>query len=380
MFKTIHVIVAPSSYLEDPLKYRRHRLAEYLLSQDTAQEIIWISPETHSFFNSNLNILKEIKLNCDILQIKIGDYKSLVRNIEWFQNSLIHFIHEKHEEQVNYYLWYTYPAFSALSQLKIWKSVIYDCSDMWVEAEKTNHFLQNFIKRQLIRRTERRIVSSANYCFASSLTLQNRLLYKRISTTLIENGVDYSKFQVVDKIDINFNKKPTLGFVGGLKPWKIDFDLLVKVFKVKHDWQLVLVGSTYGQMGQAYQKLQKLDNVKIIPTVPYDEIPSMVATFDIGILPYIENNYNEGVFPLKFFEYLAGGLPIVGCGLPSTNNYIEDGVYEHVKSETELFIAACERALNSKSEENKSRRLALAKQADWVKKFEKMWGIVNGSK
>lgn len=67
---------------------------------------------------------------------------------------------------------------------------------------------------------------------------------------------------------------------------------------------------------------------------------------DIGIMPYKNSPYNDAVFPLKLFEFLAAGKPVVGCNLSSTSKIKRPFVYEYVEgSDPADFIAACDALL-----------------------------------
>ena len=78
------------------------------------------------------------------------------------------------------------------------------------------------------------------------------------------------------------------------------------------------------------------DRVAIAGSVPYDHVPYYVAASDIGIAPYDLDAYpmlrRFGFFwsPLKIFEYMAGGLPVVTVDVPPLNKIVEDGVRGHV--------------------------------------------------
>lgn len=167
---------------------------------------------------------------------------------------------------------------------------------------------------------------------------------------------------------------PVLGFVGGLKPWKIDFLLLLDMAKKKMDWKFILIGATYGKMNKAFEQLEKLPNVSVLEPVALADVSIYMKEFSIGIMPYLENEYNQGVFPLKFFEYLASGLPVVGCGLPSTEHYVETGIYEHVQNKTDIFINACEKVLNNQNTNaSADRRKYVAKESGWDRKLHFIW-------
>ncbi len=83
-----------------------------------------------------------------------------------------------------------------------------------------------------------------------------------------------------------------------------------------------------------------------------------------------------GVFPLKLYEYLACGLPVVGCGLPSTEGRIEEGLYVHTAGRAEAVTRACEQAL--KWEGYLKKRREAAKDEDWQEKFKALPFAVRG--
>ncbi|GAF65001.1 putative glycosyltransferase [Bacillus sp. TS-2] len=259
----------------------------------------------------------------------------------------------------------------------MWDKILYDCSDNWKEAEKTNSSLQNVIKKMLIKKTEEEIILSANFCFTSSI--QNfefiSSFKQKQPVLLIENGVDYKLFKKNSSPNSSNIERLKIGFIGGLKPWKIDFNLLYEIAQIRLNWEIVLVGQEYEQMPDVYHRLLELPNVQHINNVDYEEVPAYLDTIDIGILPYCNNEYNLGVFPLKFFEYMARDLPIVGCGLPSTREYIHAGIYEYVENDSSLFIKGCENIIQH-NKINSEYRKKLAKSADWDEKFKKMLSIV----
>ncbi|MDT8860336.1 glycosyltransferase [Alkalihalobacillus sp. MEB130] len=365
----VHFIISPSPWEQDPLQYRRHRLANYLIKESNTKAVYWIAPKPSSI--KSLFLEPEVKvLNNGIIQILVRDFKSFIRYVEPFQSRVKKKIIKTERKSSNLYLWYTYPAFSSLTNLNMWQKIIYDCSDYWREAEQVDNNWMNTVKREMIIQSEKRIVKASDICFASSKHLSDHLYkLKHKNIFLLENGVDFELFQKRKKKPIN--AKPILGFVGGLKPWKIDFSLLLEVARKQQDWEIVLIGSSYGQAGKAFKDLLAQRNVTIYDSVPFSDIPEYLSTFDVGLLPYLDNEYNQGVFPLKFFEYLASDLPIVGCGIPSTKHYEEEGIYEQTKNNSNYFIDACLQALKNR-DINKEKRLTLAKSSDWNEKIERM--------
>lgn len=368
----IHVLVAPSPFYGDSVMYRRHRIAEFLLKQPETDKVIWIAPKPSGRIGVLFDDPVAHTLQNGIREILVHDFKGIAAHLSCRSKSIMQRITGETAGQSRFYLWYTYPAFPGLSGSGIWDSVIYDCSDRWLYAGHAGRTLTGRIKQALVSHAEQTIIRRADRLFASSRHLFDSLKGKaRGPVHLVENGVDYSLFSQPFQGGRNTDR-PVLGFIGGLKPWKIDYHLLLEVARRRRGWKFVLIGESYGGMTTEFKALSKQPNVEILPAVPLEEVPRLMGNFDVGLLPYLNNRYNEGVFPLKFFEYLACGLPVVGCGLPSTAGYAGESIYYLADNDSSDFIAACERALECR-DANIAERMAVARSADWAEKLKQIY-------
>ena len=95
---------------------------------------------------------------------------------------------------------------------------------------------------------------------------------------------------------------------------------------------------------------------------PYDDLPGYVAAFDVGLCPYLANAYTRNVFPLKVYEYLAAGKPVVATGTPSLRGM---GPHVVVADGRAAALAEIDAALGRSTDEDRSRRMALAKGNTW---------------
>lgn len=265
-------------------------------------------------------------------------------------------------------IWYTLPALPAALDLDPGDRVVYDCSDLWSEGWFTR---DPAVKKRFLD-AERAIVDRADLVFASSVFLAEHLAsaFGRDDVRVVENGVDLELFADGRAgAELEHLGRPRLGFVGGLKPRKIDFELLEALALRRPDWQLVLIGPR--EANAALGSLLGRSNVTHVDAVPVERVPGLLRQLDVGLLPYGAIPYNRGVFPLKLWEYAAAGLPSVGVGLPSTVHLAEPGHYWHVAG-LDGFEEACSEALAS--ELDPALRIERARAARWDRKLDGMIG------
>lgn len=371
-----YYIVASSSFYGDKLKYRRHRLVDRLLKKSSTRKIYWV--HAINDFTKSKSILKNRlivnEINGKLVEIGLVDFKNFLSYQSRFNKSIVDIVNDGKKNKVKNVLWYTCPAFSGLSDYNIWDRVVYDCSDSWGNPWGKLKGIRKLetIRNSMIKNSEKRVAKNSEVLFSTSNFLGEKI--KRISdkdVMVIENGVDYLKFDVDASERLFEIPSPRVGFVGGLKN-KIDFEVLYKLATKMPDYNIVLVGPNFAKDSNEFNTLVELPNVYNIGPVDYDEVPYYIQALDIGVLPYKKIEYNKAVSPLKLFEYLATGIPVVGYGVPTTEKYNEEGVYYYTYTHEE-FIDACIKSSNQKSTENLVyRRKELAKENDWENKLNTM--------
>ena len=67
--------------------------------------------------------------------------------------------------------------------------------------------------------------------------------------------------------------------------------------------------------------IKELGNVHLLGYRSYSELPAYCAGFDVAWLPLQMNAYTHSMFPMKFFEYLASGLPVVSTSIDSLSSF-----------------------------------------------------------
>lgn len=153
--------------------------------------------------------------------------------------------------------------------------------------------------------------------------------------------------------------RPRIGFVGAISAYKLDLALLEALAATHPQWTFVLIGPVgEGDPGTDASALRRLPNVHLAGARPYAELPAWLAGVDAAILPLRRNAYTEAMFPMKFFEYLAAGRPVVATAIRSLLPYADR--VSLVEPQPAAFAAALAQALRSDSPEQRQARSRLA--------------------
>jgi len=171
-------------------------------------------------------------------------------------------------------------------------------------------------------------------------------------------GVDYKLFTDLGVVsELSHLRKPLLGYAGGLSA-RIDFPLLRRIAE-KVDGTLVLVGPALDEHGRTeLRRMKDLPNIVWLGHKEEREARRCLASFDVGLIPYVKVRHTLGCNPTKLYEYLAAGIRVVATDLPLLR-YFADVI--SIATDEDSFIAAVEVAAGSRSTpEERDRRRAVA--------------------
>jgi ATP-binding cassette subfamily B protein len=148
---------------------------------------------------------------------------------------------------------------------------------------------------------------------------------------IVPNGVDPDRFRpdvapAIAKEHGTF----TVGFVGTLKPWH-GLDMLIKAFELLHRSnsmaRLLIVGDgpMRGELEAEITKRSLEDAVKLVGSVYPGEVPSWLTSMDVAVAPYSQSE-DFYFCPLKVYEYMAAGLPVVSSRVGQLESLVYQGV------------------------------------------------------
>ena len=249
---------------------------------------------------------------------------------------------------------------------------VYDCVDDYAEQVGPDER-----RRRFVAEADEEAASRSQVVFATTQGLFERQSARNPETHLVRNGADYAHFSRASGTasELRALSGPVIGFAGNLTSEKVDFDLLEAVARSRPDWTLVLVGPAAEDARARIGRLAELTNVHVLGFRPYGELPAYVGGFSAGLIPYRASAYTRNCSPLKVFEYLAAGKPVVASGVPEL---AEMGPDVTLAEGADEFVAAIERALADDGPEAVARRRVLAEQNTWDARTERLLDVVGG--
>lgn len=251
--------------------------------------------------------------------------------------------------------------------------VVYHCVDR-IQAQPE-------MPGERIERAERKLCSVASVVFTTAPELQRSLAPLNRHTHLFGNVAEFDHFarawqcSSVCPAELAPLPSPRLIFIGAIDAYKLDLKALTQLACNRPDWCLVLVGP----IGEADPStdigvLRACSNVHWLGPRPYAELPDWLAHADVAMLPLQLNSYTRNMFPMKFFEYLAAGLPVVATAIPSLERF--RGSVLLAPPGAEHLEAAISRALQGQGPAL-SERLALARHHTYEQRTQEMLVVLN---
>ena len=211
------------------------------------------------------------------------------------------------------------------------------------------------------------------FCTAQSLVDARRPLNPH--THYMPNAVDYVAFQrALASAPPPPASPPRLAVVGGINA-KLDLTLLADMAARRPDWQVRLVGPLgYGLDEGELARLRGLPNVHFAGAVAPEQVPAVMAGCAVGLIPYKLNEQTRHVNPLKVYEYLAAGRPVVATPLPELRQFQP---LVRLAGDVDGFVAAVEEALAEGEEASAvAARQAMAAANTWDVRVERMLGLI----
>ncbi len=193
------------------------------------------------------------------------------------------------------------------------RRVVYYCVDDF--AEWPGH------EKDLVLEMERDLVTKADIFIATSEKLVQRLRSLGKPTHFLPHGVDCRAFEDIpegrEHPALAPIPRPRVGYVG-LIDARLNWRLIEYLLQRLPEVSFVFVGRVEIELA-----LEHYANFYHVPPVPYTEVPLVLKSLDLLVLPYEVNSFTQTINPLKLKEYLASGRGIVGAPLQEIERFAD---------------------------------------------------------
>jgi glycosyltransferase involved in cell wall biosynthesis len=268
-------------------------------------------------------------------------------------------------------LWTYNPMTMRLFPTEGFGTLVYHCVDEIGE--------QRGMPTQEIEAAEAELLARADHCFVTALHLLERRRGRCRDIRYFPNVADYEHFATAlspaTRVpeDLARIPGPRIGFVGAITDHKLDVPLLCALAAARPECSIVLLGKVgEGDPWADVESLRACRNVHFLGPKPYGSLPAYLKGFDVALLPSVINGYTLGMFPMKFFEYLGAGCPVVATALPSLAAFGHVAALAATPAE---FVAAVERALRGEAPPL-DQRLAVAREHTYERRTARMMELL----
>lgn len=235
-------------------------------------------------------------------------------------------------------------------------TLVYDCAD-----EHTA--FPGLINKETVSRMEKELFARAGASLVSARELYQRKIDFSPSLVVVPNGADVAHFnsalkpELVAPEEVASLPRPVIGYIGAVSAW-LDQELLAAVARTHPEWTVVLIGPVDTDISA----LAAWPNVRLLGRKNYNRLPAYLKSFDVTVIPFKLNELTRGVNPVKLYEYLAAGKPVVSSDLPEVRPF---GPLVAVACDPDEFVKKVEKELACNSPERVTERLRVAEQNSW---------------
>lgn len=245
-------------------------------------------------------------------------------------------------------VWVTVPTAGPAALGGSWSRLVFNRSDEFSAFPE--------VDKAFIEELEHDLLAGADTVLYVNRVLRERERSQCRESVYLGHGVDYEHFAEgsdrVEPDELSGLARPIIGFYGALDDYTVDLDLLIATARANPESTLLVIGPKAMEI----DALLAEPNVVYLGPIEYEALPGYAARFDVGLMPWLRNDWIERCNPIKLKEYLAAGFPVASTPFPELEPYRS---LVHVGDDDETFVAAVAAALDQGEEGTASRRAAV---------------------
>ena len=214
---------------------------------------------------------------------------------------------------------------------------------------------------------ENALIAAADVVVASSRRLQSRLAEQKDGVVLIRNAADVDHFGGVPPPSAEPGRPLTVGYYGAIADW-FDSDLVAETARTRPDWNFTLVGNTDTA---CLAPLSGLPNICLVGEQPYSSLPDWLAQWDVCVIPFKITPLTAATDPVKVYEMLAAGRPIVATPMDELVDLASRGLVR-LAATAEDMIAQVQAACAEDNDTRRTERRRFAAENSWSHRREEL--------
>ncbi|MGQ9512174.1 glycosyltransferase [Thermodesulfitimonas sp.] len=255
-------------------------------------------------------------------------------------------------------LWTYLPGTATLARLVEHKLLVYDCVD-------EHGAYKGLVREEAVWEQEKELLQRTDVTFVTAPGLyERRQVYAR-RIYYLPNAADVAHFNkatapaTVVPAEIERLPRPRLCFVGVIQEW-VDTALLAYMARERPGWSLILIGPV--APGIQLHGLDQMPNVFLLGRKPKEVLPNYLKGCDVCLNVFRPSALTANVSPLKFYEYLASGRPVVSTDMPAVREFAD---IVAVAKDGPGFVRAVEETLTLENEARQRERLLRVQEHSW---------------
>ena len=244
--------------------------------------------------------------------------------------------------------------------------ILYHCSDDYTFVPT---FPETFadLEKDLFKKCNMVITT------AEELTVAKAQYNSNIFT--VPNGADIDFFLSTQDSQTTINdqiknfESPVIGYVGSIFDW-LNKPWIKKAAEKYKEWNFIFIGPIETDISE----LKNIHNIHFYGPKEYKVLPQYLKGFSVATIPFVFNKVTLRASPIKFYEYLASGIPIVSSNLPDLKSFKD---YAYLVDDYDSYEQSLFNAVNNDNHELKNKRMNLSKKYSWTSRFKMIDKIID---
>lgn len=249
------------------------------------------------------------------------------------------------------------PSEFALQSLKI----LPGCKSFYDAMDDYPQFYSGLSRAAFVRR-EQALVKQVTHMSVSSSGLKSKWSGIREDIQLVPNALMPDLFLPVES-RFEKNTPSVMGYLGTIAQW-FDWEWIISLAKSFPASTVKLIGPCYASVPENLP-----NNIQILPACNHAQAIGAMREFDVGLIPFKQNQLTASVDPIKFYEYRALGIPVVATAF---------GEMQQHKNQAGTFISQSIRDIAAVVQEALAYSDTVEQRADfiahntWAKRFDSL--------